>query len=216
LFRAADYMIVSDACVACRGPVLSVKLHFRVPPAEVRSVALDEGSRTSSALTQILLAELHGVAPRFEPLAIGSGLESTAADAVLLIGDRAMRRTEDAFCEVWDLGQKWTEWTSLPFVFATWIARAGVDTAEVAALLAAARDNGVRHLADIAAAEAAAVGIPVELASSYLRENLHFTLGPAERDGLTRFHELCIGHQLASRRSTPFFKPRVTNDCNVR
>jgi chorismate dehydratase len=89
-FRAPGYRVVSDACVACRGPVLSVKLHFRVPPTDVRCVALDEGSRTSSALTQILLAELHGVRPQFEPLPIGCGLEGSGADAVLLIGDRAI------------------------------------------------------------------------------------------------------------------------------
>ena len=35
-FRSPGSSIVSDACVACRGPVLSVKLHFRVPPVEVR------------------------------------------------------------------------------------------------------------------------------------------------------------------------------------
>src|SRR3954470_3310916 len=46
-FRTPGPRIVSDACVACCGPVLSVKLHFRVPPKDVRTVALDEGSRTS-------------------------------------------------------------------------------------------------------------------------------------------------------------------------
>src|SRR3954471_16011848 len=89
-FRGAGYAIVSDACVGCRGPVLSVKLHFRVPPGKVRSVALDEGSRTSAALARILLAEQYGIRPRLEPLAIGCGLETTDADAVLLIGDRAI------------------------------------------------------------------------------------------------------------------------------
>ena len=89
-FRTPGQRIVSDACVACRGPVLSVKLHFRVPPSEVRRVALDEGSRTSAALTQILLAEMCGVRPTWEPLPIGCGLETTDADAVLLIGDRAI------------------------------------------------------------------------------------------------------------------------------
>ncbi len=49
------YRIVSDACIACRGPVLSVKLFSRVPAAEIRSLALDEGSRTTAALVQILL-----------------------------------------------------------------------------------------------------------------------------------------------------------------
>src|SRR6478672_9408004 len=83
-FRSPGYAVVSDACVACRGPVLSVKLHFRVPPADVRSIALDEGSRTSAALARILLAELYDVRPRLEPLPIGNGPETTNADAVLL------------------------------------------------------------------------------------------------------------------------------------
>ena len=212
-FRADGYSVVSDACVACCGPVLSVKLYFRVPPAEVRRVALDEGSRTSAALTQILLAELCGVRPEFEPLPIGCGLEDSDADAVLLIGDRAIeaeggarsaegdpqlgRSTDDEFVEVWDLGERWSEWTGLPFVFAMWIARPGVQAVEVAAVLNTARDDGVRHLRLIAAREAAAMGISVELAGRYLRENLHFQLGRTEREGLRRFYQLCVAHGLA-------------------
>ena len=48
-----DYTIVSDACIACRGPVWSVKLVSRKPMNEIRSLALDEGSRTSAALAQV-------------------------------------------------------------------------------------------------------------------------------------------------------------------
>jgi chorismate dehydratase len=219
-FRGPRYAIVSDACVACRGPVLSVKLYFRVPPTEVRCVALDDGSRTSAALTQILLAELCGVHPRWEPLPIGCGMDSTDADAVLLIGDRAIvseergarneeRETEaqetfspqpigpGPFQDVWDLGDCWTRWTGLPFVFAMWVARENTDLAETAAVLSAARDVGVRHLAQIAALEAPALPIPVELAQRYLRENLHFNLGRNEREGMRRFYQLCVAHGLA-------------------
>jgi chorismate dehydratase len=199
LFRRPDYAIVSDACVACRGPVLSVKLHFRVPPEKVRTVALDEGSRTSSALTQILLAELQGVSPRWERLPIGCGADGTAADAVLLIGDRAMQQHDEHFCEVWDLGERWWRWTALPFVFAMWIARPGVDSSQIAVALSAARDNGVRHLADIAAREAAILDISPELAKRYLRDNLHFTLGRQERKGLSRYYQHCVDHGLAPR-----------------
>ena len=98
-FRAPGHQIVSDACVACRGSVLSVKVLFRVPPPSVRRLALDEGSRTSAALTQILLAETCGVRPELEPLPIGCGPETTDADAVLLIGDRAISRTEQGAIE---------------------------------------------------------------------------------------------------------------------
>src|SRR5215475_9935703 len=63
-FHKPDYKIVSDACIACRGPVLSVKLFCRVPVQQIRSLALDEGSRTSAALIQILLKQRFGIAPR--------------------------------------------------------------------------------------------------------------------------------------------------------
>ena len=74
LLSNPDYEVVSDACIGCRGPVLSVKLFMRVPPEEIRSLALDEGSRTSIVLVQILLDRLVGARPALEPLPIGSGL----------------------------------------------------------------------------------------------------------------------------------------------
>ncbi|MEX2315601.1 MAG: menaquinone biosynthesis protein [Pirellulales bacterium] len=223
LFRGTDYAIVSDACVACRGPVLSVKLHFRVPPKKVRTVALDEGSRTSSALTQILLAELFGITPRWEPLPIGSGVQNTNADAVLLIGDRAITSGEQGagsrepsrstLCEVWDLGEQWCNWTGLPFVFAMWIAHAGVDVSQIAPILGAARDNGRCHLAAIAAREAPALDISPELAMRYFRDNLHFTLGPQEREGLSRFYQLCVDYGLAPRGRNRMLEPSYSNGC---
>ena len=60
--------IISDACVATRGPVMSVKLYSRVPFGEIQSLALDEGSRTSVALARVMLNERFGVVPRLEPL----------------------------------------------------------------------------------------------------------------------------------------------------
>jgi chorismate dehydratase len=204
-FRSPGCSIVSDACVACRGPVLSVKLHFRVPPVEVRRVALDEGSRTSAALTRILLAEQFGVRPEVEPLPIGCGIETTDADAVLLIGDRAIAdykagktsENPQSFVEIWDLGERWTECTGLPFVFAMWIARPGVEPDEVSSILGAARDSGVRNLSEIAAREAPLVGVSYETAMQYFSENLHFVLGDEERAGLRKFYELCVAHGLA-------------------
>ena len=73
-----------DACIGCRGPVLSVKLFFRRPATEIRTIALDEGSRTSAALVQILLDERYGLRPDWQPLPIGASLNDTTADAVTL------------------------------------------------------------------------------------------------------------------------------------
>jgi chorismate dehydratase len=201
-FRAPRHRIISDACVACRGPVLSVKVQFRVPPTEVRRLALDEGSRTSAALSQILLAEMCGVRPALEPLPIGCGPETSTADAVLLIGDRAITHTQQSqvdknISEEWDLGETWCQWTGLPFVFAMWIAGDRAISPELAEVLNAARDRGVGQIEQIAAREAPLLDIPKELAETYLRDNLHFKLGPREQAGLHRFYDLCVAHELA-------------------
>jgi chorismate dehydratase len=195
--RHADYAIVSDACVACDGPVRSIKLYGRVPPGRIRTLALDEGSRTSAALVRILLAEQFGLEPKLEELPIGASLDDTAADAVMLIGDRAMRPVDGQFTFVWDLGEEWSRWKGLPFVFAMWTARASADRGNLDELLAAARDEGVRRLDEIARHEAPLVGIAEEECRRYLRENLRFRLRDRERQGLETFCRLAVKHRLA-------------------
>lgn len=192
-FSHPGYSVLSDACIGCRGPVLSVKLFFRVPVAEVRTLALDEGSRTSAALARILLAERYGVRPQTLDLPIGSTLADTTADAVLLIGDRAMHSPAGEFAAVWDLGDQWWQWTELPFVFALWIARPGLPADELARLdtaLRGSRDAGVQALANIAAAEAAPLGLTQPECLGYLKHNLHFFLGQREQQALERFRRL--------------------------
>jgi chorismate dehydratase len=186
-FRDPMYSAVSDACIACRGPVLSVKLFCRTPARKIRTVALDEGSRASAALVQILLQERFGLQPDWESLPIGASLDETTADAVLLIGDRAIHSPAATFAEVWDLGDEWCRWSGLPFVFALWAARAGADTHGVGRMLSEARDAGGANLDVIAEAEAASVGLTVPQCLAYLRDNLYFHLGPAESKGLAEF-----------------------------
>ena len=182
-----EWSTVSTACIGARGPVLSVKLLFRTLPGRVQSLALDEGSRTSAALAQVLLAERWGVRPRLESLPIGASATDADADAVLMIGDRAMAPAPAEFRESWDLGAAWRDWTGLPMVFAMWMARPGLDLAEIEPALDAARDRGVGSLPALAAAESRAMQLPYDLVYSYLSQNLHYELGPNERRGLGEF-----------------------------
>ncbi len=131
-----EYEVISDACVATRGPVLSVKLYFRKSPGAVKTLALDEGSRTSAALARIMLAERYGVEPRIERFTLDSRIEETTADAVLMIGDRAILPPTIPFVEEWDLGEEWLRWTGLPFVFALWVGRRDVELGRVEHALA--------------------------------------------------------------------------------
>src|SRR5580698_5123439 len=69
-FRGDHYTFVPNIAIGSRGPVLSVTLFSRVPWSEIRTLALDEGSRTSSTLTQIILQKRYGIHPEVRPLAI--------------------------------------------------------------------------------------------------------------------------------------------------
>jgi chorismate dehydratase len=195
--RGDGYSIVSDACIACRGPVRSIKLFGRTPVERIRSLAIDDGSRTSAVLAQILLRERWGLQPGIQGLPIGAALEDAGTDAVLLIGDRGIPPANGRFEFVWDLGQEWARWTGLPFVFATWTARPDADLGGIDAVLAAARDRGVCRLDEIARHEAPILGLPEEDCRSYLRENLRFRLGPREREGMAAFFRLAAKHHLA-------------------
>lgn len=185
-----DYRIVSNACVASAGPVRSVKVYFRCPPSSVASLALDEGSRTSAVLARVLLSRRFGLKPELLPLPIGMSADEVDADAVLLIGDRAMLAPREPFVETWDLATEWRRWTGLPFVFACWVARHGVDATEIEGALAGSRDAGLAAIDQIAA-QAPAIGVSAESAAEYLTKNLHFTLGQLERESLNRFRHEC-------------------------
>lgn len=189
-FQDPSYTVVSNACIACRGPVLSVKLFSRVAPENIRTLALDEGSRTSAALVRILLAQRYRVEPELQLLPIGAPAFENEADAVLLIGDRAIHSPGGRFQVVWDLGDEWCRSSGLPFVFAVWAARAGADLQGVDSKLSRCRDEGVSHLSEIAAAEAPLLGLTQPECLSYLRDSLYFYLGPQELRGLGLFQQL--------------------------
>lgn len=197
LFQNSTYYVISDACIGCRGAVLSVKMFSRVPMERIETLALDEGSRTSVALVQILLERQYGVRPELRSLPIGAGLEDTDADAVVLIGDRAIHSPSGEFAAVWDLGDQWVAETGLPFVFAMWTARPGVELGELDMALAAARDHGVKNLDAIATIESAALGLTQPQCLGYLRDNLNFYFGPEEQQGLELFHRHAVRLGLA-------------------
>jgi chorismate dehydratase len=198
-FRGGSYTVVPDLAIASRGPVLSVTLFSRVPWPDIRRVALDEGSRTSAALAQVLLRQRYGVRPEVVPLPLDRGAEETDADAVLLIGDRAMRACLPGFAHAFDLGQEWHDWTGLPFVYAVWAVREGVDLGPVEAALHEARRRGCARVGRIAHEEAPRLGLDAGFCRRYLSNIIHFDLGPREQAGLHRYYMLACELGLARR-----------------
>jgi chorismate dehydratase len=196
--RGAGYAAVPGLCIASDGPARSVLLFSRVPPAEVRTLALDPASRTSVALVTILMRELWSAGPAFTE--DGGPIESVLSrqDACLVIGDRALFAAVPPGVLVTDLGEAWKQLTGLPFVYAFWAGRR--DTVEgadeiVQALQLAARD-GLEHLDEIAAAHEWGGLRDPGRALSYLRDAMKYSWRQRERDGLLRFYLLAARHGL--------------------
>jgi chorismate dehydratase len=199
-FRGAarGYRILPGIAIAARGAVRSVKLFSRVPVGRIERLALDEGSRTSQALARIWLAQRHGVRPaRIESLPCGVPIEESTADAVLLIGDRAMKVDEAPFAEVIDLGAAWNAMTGLPFVFAMWVARAEAELGRLPQALVRSRAEGLAHAHELASEHGPRLGLDVASCYDYLTRALSYELGDAEIAGLTRFARVAAALGLA-------------------
>jgi predicted solute-binding protein len=120
--------------------------------------------------------------------------------AVLLIGDKVVNHKPIGFDIQTDLGLAWKSLTSLPFVFAVWAAPRDrvADADELSAALCRARDSGVVAAGLIAEDYGPGLGWPVALARRYLTTRLKFTLGPRQREGMTRFLALAKRYELIS------------------
>lgn len=171
--------------VATRGAVRSILLISKRPLAEIRTLAADSSSRTSVALTRIILSRRYGVEPDFLPCAPDLESMLARADAALIIGDPALRLDPASLpYHVADLGQEWTEMTGLPMVFAVWAGRKQHITPAVVKALADSCRFGREHLEDIVKIDGAARGIPEALAREYLSKHIVNELGPKEYEGL--------------------------------
>ena len=192
------YEIIPGFAIAAHGPVHSVRLFSRVPWTEIERLALDAGSRTSQVLARIWLDTRHGVRPgRVEELPLGvSALESTA-DAILVIGDQAMRVPVEPFHEVVDLGQAWHSLTGLPFVFALWVARPGVDLGDLPDALDRSRALGLAHADSLAREHGLRLGLDFTTCYDYLTRILSYKLGEPEIAGLRRFADMAARLGLA-------------------
>lgn len=188
--RAPHYLLANGVAIASDGPVYSVFLAYRGSLTEVRTIALDPASRTSTHLAQVLLREYHGLAPQCVDAASFAG----KADAELLIGNQAIafRRRPGADEEILDLGAEWQRCTGLPFVYAPWLIRPGLpDAAGAAEELRTLKRVGIARLPEILRAE---TEWDPAFSERYLTRHIRFDLGDREKAGIDKFRELLTKH----------------------
>ncbi len=112
--------IVSSYCIGSVGKVKTVCLFSNVPIEEVTDVILDEQSRTSVRLFQILANEYWKQSFNYQSSEPNSNSKIIGTTAAVVIGDRTIPMFEK-YEYVYDLGEIWQKMTDLPFVFAAWV-----------------------------------------------------------------------------------------------
>jgi chorismate dehydratase len=126
--------------------------------------------------------------------------------ARLLIGDQAIRFRQEHTNEFqyWDLGEQWSRGRGMdiPFVYALWLVRPEVaDPKIIADRLRAIRDENLAKIDKLIAEEKE---FDHEFCARYYRENLRFSFGEKEKEGLREFQRLSQKYGLLAKREIEF------------
>lgn len=178
------YSVVSDYCIGAKGKVGSVMLFSNVPLTEITTILLDYHSRTSVVLARVLANKLWKISPVWKEG--GPGYESSINDttAGVVIGDRALELS-GKYRFSYDLSDEWFKLTSLPFVFACWVAGKNVPPGFLVSFNEALQ-CGVEHIADMIETMDL---VPVDKVriNAYLTENIDYHFDDNKRKALTLF-----------------------------
>jgi chorismate dehydratase len=206
--RPERYLLLPDLAIGSNGPVQSVLLLSRCPVDELEGqrILVSAETHTSATLLRLLLTQQYGLGNL--SYYIGSATEMAASgnppQAFLAIGDEALRlRRHPAYPYLLDLGDAWTAWTGLPFIFGVWVADrrafapdgSGSGAALLRSrhnpgtLLLAGRDWGLSHIDLIL--DVAVQNYPnmTRLEHADYFSGLCYSLGEREQAGLRLFWE---------------------------
>ncbi|MDA0691697.1 MAG: menaquinone biosynthesis protein [Nitrospinae bacterium] len=191
--KEADRYRLAGVCIASRNRVATVLLISKVPVEDIKSLALDERSRTSVALLKILFAKRFSPEIAFDPSPPDPAAMLKTHDAALIIGDQNFSLpTLPNGIEIYDLSEEWFQKTGKTFVHAVLAVREGVTLGKnICDAIQSARREGLLNLAFIASNFAGSKGLDSAICEDYLRNKIIYDLGQEELEGMTLFQQLC-------------------------
>ena len=197
--RIPGVKLVRGVCVGSRKHVRSVLLVSRLNNLKkIRTVALDESSRTSATLTKIIFKEFLRTEPGWTTSSPDLTSMLRESDAALMIGDPAMTFPRQGL-NVWDLASLWQDFTGTGFVFAMWMARADLSPTTLSLNFAAARDEGVEAIEQIVEEYEDRLHLPADDLRDYLTNNVTFNLDYDLQTGMHLYFEHAARHGLIER-----------------
>jgi len=199
--RTPGRRIAAGVSISSLNAAESVRLFSKVDPGQIRRLALDASSLTSNHLALVVLAERYGIKPEAAPVAPDREAMLAEWDAAVLIGDNGLAADEQGL-PVLDLGSEWTALTGLPFVWALWIGRDGLD-GSLARHLRDARDWGLANLGLVAREASHETVFGVQTCEHYLRDIMDYRLSQRHLEGLRTFGRLLVKNGLLRQAQEP-------------
>lgn len=184
--RSKTHRIIPDVSISSTGPVKTVVLHHRCPLRDIKRVFLDRASRTSAALTKIILKLKYKANPEYKRYNPMLEFPDGPNDAALVIGDRGFLPPPPGY-QTLDLGREWKEFTNLPFVYAVFAVRDGFQINKEGEALRKAKEFGLANMTEIAQWEAQRSHIDEAACRFYLEKNIDFNLSNEHIKGVKEF-----------------------------
>ena len=194
--RLENVSLIPGVCVGSKKEVRSVVLVSKLDElAKVKSVALDESSRTSAALVKIIFCEFLDSEPVWTNCSPDLDLMLQTNDAALIIGDPAMTFSREER-KIWDMASLWRKHTDLGFVFAMWLVRSDALKTLSGIDFRGARDEGVAHIDQIVASYLEKIPLTRGELFHYLTENISYEIDDSMDKGLHLYFNLAAKHDL--------------------
>jgi chorismate dehydratase len=207
LKEADHYRLIPDVAIASRGEVGTVLLVSHVPLDKIKTLALDDRSRTSVALLKILFAERFGLGVKFAPSPPDPKAMLKANDAALIIGDQAFFLPKlPTETKIYDLSQEWFLATKKTFVHAVVAVREEVVLPqEICANIQLAKQEGLQAIPEIANQYAGSTGLDLNTLKDYLSNKIIYGLGRQELEGMTLFRDKCFDRGMIAQKHEIWF-----------
>jgi len=204
-FSLMDYLAQEDRlklmnyCIAARNGVQSVLLFSKGSWADLdgKNIGITDDTATSVKLLRVLLKKKYGVEANFNRMH-SSVNDYNSFDAVLLIGDEALKRNKyglPGFDLVFDLAKEWYDWQKLPFVFAVWAQKESLPNdrkLELQQTLQKALEKGEGELDSLGILHGNRIGVSPSEVKEYL-EGFNYHLGKREKEAISVFRNLVDG-----------------------
>ncbi len=195
-FAQEENLELMNYCIATRDQVKSVMLFSKEGwgDLEGKRIGVTDDTATSIRLLQVLLKKKYGVEASLVRMHSGVN-DHSEFDAILLIGDEALRKNKfglPGFELVFDLAKEWYDWQKLPFVFAVWALKKSLESekkSELKYLLESSLEKGETMLESVGTLHGKQIGLMPSETREYL-EGFNYRLGDRERTAMEVFRKL--------------------------